>query len=189
MPACVWIWTTLSKSKLLNPILSAWNATPLDPHFSSSTSQKPPPVTLYKVAPTCATLSTSFVTLYIIQPAVLLFSRTNCLLSDSYARSKLPWSWKSLFLISIFQCPVYCLEHDKVFLLLLLKNKKTVLSSWRKVLPPLKNFTHAHYAANIVPYTKDELFTDTAISFILNLYISDHSIIGIIYKSGGEDKE
>jgi len=42
--------------------------------------------------------------------------------------------------------------------------------------PPLKNFTHAHYAANIVPYTKDELFTDTAISFIPNLYISDHSI-------------
>ena len=54
--------------------------------------------------------------------------------------------------------------------------------------PTLKNFTHAHYAANIVPYTKDELFTDT-ISFIPNLYISDHSIIGIIYKFGGEEKE
>lgn len=53
----------------------------------------------------------------------------------------------------------------------------------------MKNFTHAHYAANIVPYTKDELFTDTAISFIRNLYINDHNITGIIYKSGGEEKE
>lgn len=73
------------------------------------------------------------------------------------------------------------------FFLLLLKTKKQSYLHEEKSFP-LKNFTHAHYAANIVPYTKDELFIDTAISFILNLYISDHSIIGIIYKSEGVPK-
>ena len=59
MCICMNMNYSLSKSMLLNPILSAWNATPLDPHFSSSTSQKASPITLPKVA-TYATLSTSY---------------------------------------------------------------------------------------------------------------------------------
>lgn len=77
----------------------------------------------------------------------------------------------------------------KFFVVVVVKKQKNSPIFMKKIpSPTLKNFTHAHYAANIVPYTKDELFTDT-ISFIPNLYISDHSIIGIIYKFGGEEKE
>ena len=71
----------------------------------------------------------------------------------------------------------------------LLNEQKIVLFHEENSFPPFKNFTCANYTSNIVPYTKDELFTDTAISFIPHLYLRDHNIIGIIYKSGGEEKE
>ena len=34
-----------------------------------------------------------------------------------------------------------------------------------------KNFTCANYTSNIVPWAKDELFTNAAISLIPNLYL------------------
>lgn len=99
---------SLSKSRPLNSIPSTWNAAPLVPHFLIFHFTEAFPITPSNIASTPNSFNFLFISPHITQPATLLFSCTTIyyLVPPPECKLLLLVGMVSLFLISIFQCPV-----------------------------------------------------------------------------------